>query len=119
MKNRNKIVVFFLLIFLLNIVIATSNTTVRFHSLDLESYALEKCTVSGVCERYFNKDIITLEYNSDWIIKVVPLKHFSGVSNKTIYRYWNVNFLVNISAIIGIILLVFWYINFIIGRKNE
>lgn len=111
-----------LIVFLMGLLIGLVNsnhinTTVKFNSLGLESYSIEKCSVGGSCEYYESNTIIMLEFNRDHIIKIVPKRHFQGISGDTIYKYLNTTFIFSIGALIGLIFLVFWLIKFLTDKK--
>lgn len=112
--------ILFVLVLISLISIANSavhiNTTVKFNSLELETYGLEKCTVEGVCEYYESNNIIMLEFDRDHIIKIVPKKHYLGISGGTIYKYLNVTFIFSVASLIALVFLVFWLINTLTGK---
>jgi hypothetical protein len=74
---KNYLFIFLVFIgFLICNVNAVNNSKVTFHSLNQEDYALMLCDISGTCVYHNQTDYIELNYNQDWIIKIIP-KNYS------------------------------------------
>lgn len=108
--------IFFILVFMAFVEGVPTNTTIRVHSLGMETYGVEKCSIEGQCRYYSAMEYITLDYTQDHLVKIVPKRHYQGIGEDTIKHYLNVRWILHLAGIFGCISIIYWLIGFLTGE---